>query len=360
MIMPIWKRYFLKQFIRMFFLFLICFYGLYVLIDFTSHTNALPHHQIQIRWIEAIEYYVYVFASRAEILLPVALLIAFVHTVSSLNVHQELVALMASGYQLRRLMQPFVLMGLLCVFLLYLNEEYMMPESMRKVRKIENQTKHHRAGRKSMLAVNHLILEDGSLLIYQHYDPAIEKFFDVYWIESIDSVYRIKTFSTAPENRGYYVDHLVREKNGELLQQAGYSSLTFPKIKFQTDSLQSYFEPDMLSISELAKMSAALPSDLNEKQSKILTAFFWKLAIPWLSLLAILAPAPFCTKFSRSPPLFMIYTCSLFGLIAFYMFMDAAQVVAKRQVIPPHWAVLAPFGMVFTYFFWQFRKLSSS
>ena len=48
MLVKIWEKYFFCEFIKIFFLFLCCFYGLYVLIDYASHTSALPHHQVQI------------------------------------------------------------------------------------------------------------------------------------------------------------------------------------------------------------------------------------------------------------------------------------------------------------------------
>jgi lipopolysaccharide export system permease protein len=83
MFKTIWERYFFKEFIKVFLLFLFCFYGLYILIDYASHTSALPHHQIQLHLYEVARYYLFVFASRAEILLPLALLIAFVKTVST-------------------------------------------------------------------------------------------------------------------------------------------------------------------------------------------------------------------------------------------------------------------------------------
>ena len=359
MLTAIWERYFLKQFIRMFFLFLFCFYGLYVLIDYASHTSALAHHQIQIPWYEVARYYLFVFASRAEILLPLSLVIAFVQTVCMLNSHQELVALMASGFNLKLLMRPFLLMGLLCVFLMYANEEFLLPEALRKLRRIEDATKHQRNRHTPRLAVNHVILEDGSLLIFQDYDTAKERFFDAYWIQSIDSIYRIKYLSPSPSIPvGFFVDHLVRQPTGELLQEVAYQELTFPAMQFNQELLHStILEPDILSISELAMQAIEVSPELNEKESKILTAFYWKLIIPWLCLLAILAPAPFCVRFSRQLPIFLIYVCSLFGLIAFYMFMDAAQVVAKRQVLSPLWAICLPFFATFGFFGWRYVKM---
>jgi lipopolysaccharide export system permease protein len=89
----IWERYFLKETLKIFFLFLFCFYGLYVLIDYASHTSGLPHHQIKISGKELIRYYLFIFSSRAEILIPFALLISTIKTICSLNISRELVAL---------------------------------------------------------------------------------------------------------------------------------------------------------------------------------------------------------------------------------------------------------------------------
>ncbi len=362
MFMTIWERYFLRQFIRMFFLFLFGFYGLYVLIDYASHTSTFAHHHIQIQWQEMARYYFFVFASRAEILLPLALLIAFVHTCCTLNSHQELVAFMASGFSLKVLMRPFMILGLLCVLLMYANEQLILPKALQKLRHMEDATKHKKNRNTSLLTAHHLILEDRSLLIFQDYDTTTERFFDVYWIQSIDSIYRIKYLSPViPNPIGYFVDHMVRQKNGELLQAAAYPELSFPNMEFNSDLLQStIMDPDIFSLSELAAQGLEVSSNLSEKESKILTAFYWKLMMPWLCLLAIIAPAPFCVRFSRQPPLFLIYVCSLFGLIAFYMFMDAAQVVAKRQVIPSLWAICGPFLITFAYFGWRFKRMKSA
>ncbi len=359
MLTMIWERYFLQKFFRMFFLFLICFYGLYILIDYVSHTSTFAHQGINIPWYEIARYYFFVFSSRAEILLPIALLIALVQTVCTLNTHQELVALMAGGFRLKLLMRPFLIIGLFCVFLMYVNEEFILPQALQKLRRMEDATKYAKNHHTTPPGVRHLVLEDGSLLIFQKYDSAKERFFDAYWIQSIDSIYRIKYLTptlTAP--LGFFVDHLVRQPTGELLQEDAYPELTFPNMRFNPEILQStILDPDILSISELAAQAFTLSSHLSEKESKILTAFYWKLTIPWLCLLAILAPTPYCVVFSRQLPVFLIYVCSVFGLLAFFMFIDAAQFVSRRQVISPLAAIGIPFWSTFSYYTWRFLKM---
>lgn len=358
--LKIWERYFIRQFIRMLVLFLSCFYGLYILIDYASHGNTITGSQASGEWQGIARYYFYVFASRAEILLPIALLIAFIYTALSLNTQNELVALQSSGFPLKTLMRPFITAALIAVFLIYANEQFFLPTALRKLRRIEDAAKHQKKGQALDLAARHVILEDGSVVVYQDYDTNEERFFDAYWIQSIDSIYRMKYLTPIPlPPTGYFVDHLTRQSNGEIYQKTSYLELPLPEMKFNVNHLQSaLIDPDILPLTALYRQSLDISSSPTEKESKILTAFYWKIIIPWLCLLAIIAPAPFCLRFSRAPPIFLIYVCSLFGMIAFYMLMDATQVVAKKQIFPPLWVIFVPFLLVFSYFGFRYKKLT--
>lgn len=355
----IWERYFIKEFTKVFFFFLFCFYGLYVLIDYASHTSALPHHHVQIRGFELARYYLFIFASRAEILIPIALLIALCKTLISLNVHGELVALMASGFKLKKLLRPFLIFATAAMILLFLNEQFLLPSALKKLRRIEDSTKHQRSRNTPNMTAHHMILQDGSIFLYQSYDTAKDQFFDAYWIQTIDSIYRIKYLSpNDPHPIGYFVDHLTRQPNQELALKESLEQYAFHNIQFSSEILHSSIvDPDALSLTELWAELPFQTDELSEKESKAWTAFYWKLMMPWLCLLAIMAPAPFCVKFSRQFPMFFIYICGIFGIIAFYLLMDASQIIAKRQVLTPLLAIGVPFMSIFGFFWWRYSKL---
>lgn len=357
--MRIWERYFIKEFLKILSVFLGCFYGLYILIDYASHTSALPHHQIHIKGAELFRYYLFIFVSRAEILIPVALLIAFIKTVCTLNRHQELVTLMAGGIKLKTLLRPFIVIGLIFTALIFLNEQFLLPTALKKLRRIEDATKHQK--RKPQMIAHSIVLEDGSLFLFQIYDTSKEQFFDSYWIQSIDSIYRIKFLSPLfPVPLGYFVDHLTRQPNGELDVVTSFSDHFFPDLHFNQEILQStLIDSDALSLTELwSQLPPEKKAVLSERESKLYTSFYWKILIPWLCFFAIIAPAPICVRFSRQMPLFLIYACGIFGLIGVYLFLDAAQVISQRQVLDPMWAFGFPFVLLFTIFGWRFIKLS--
>lgn len=358
MFTQIWERYFLKEFCKIFFLFLFCFYGLYVIIDYANRASALSHH-VHIPFMDTVKYYSFVFASRSEILLPFALLLATIKTLGSFNTHYELVALMAGGFRLHRLMRPFIFVGIVCMCLIFINEQFVLPTALKKLRRIEDATKHQKSRRHLEMAVNHAILEDGSLFLFQNYDTAKEQFFDAYWIPSTDQFYRMKYFSPYAEKpTGYFVDQIVRRPNGNLELANSYPEYAFKKMHFSQEMLHStIMDPDMLSLTELWGQLPSNGHEWSEKESKVSAAFYWKLFIPFLCLIAIMAPAPYCVRFSRQYPFFFIYVCGLFGLIAFYLVLDAAQVIARRQVASPLLAIGIPFWSVFTISSWRFAKM---
>lgn len=344
----IWQRYFLKEFSKIFLLFLFCFYGLYMIIDYASHTSGLSQHHLQIRWQDLGLYYFYVLVSQAEILIPLALLIAFLKTLCTLNSRNELVALMAGGIKLKTLLRPFLLVAFFGTALLYLNEEFMLPKALRSLQHVEDTSKDVQSQKNLPASVKSVVLEDGTTILYHSYNSATEQFFDVYWIRSIDDIYRIKYLSPYTEiPRGHYVDHLLRQPSGQIARVEAFDSRDFPEMHFNSDSLHDAFaSPEFFSLYELWQQMPSSSSAYSEKDSQILAAFYWKIGVPWLCLFAFLAPAPFCIQFSRQQPLFLIYVCSIFGLMAFYLVVGAAYILAKRQIVEPVIALAPLFGIV--------------
>lgn len=139
--LKIWQRHFIYQFTAVFFLFLICFYSFYILIDYSSRVGSFSQHPLFFGWKGLFFYYLYVFANRAEILLPLALLLAFIKTVLSLNVKNKLLALQTAGISLKNLMYPFIFFSLGSVILLYLNEEFILPYTLVEVNYLDHQAK---------------------------------------------------------------------------------------------------------------------------------------------------------------------------------------------------------------------------
>lgn len=353
----IWERYFLKELLKVFFLFLFGFYGLYVLIDYSTHSRSFKNYHFS--FSDIASFYGNEFVLRMDILIPFALLIACIKTLCMLNTHNELVALMAGGINLKRLMRPFILFGIACTLLTYFNSEVLQPKALKyhkklhQIRSKEKRKKHHHPH------IQQFTLEDNSSLIFQSFDEANHSFFDAYWVLSIDDIYRIRhlfLYDTAP--LGKFVEHLQRDAKGILSVVESFEEKTFPEIHINNKKLaETVVSPTDQSLSELRKKLVPHGDILSEKEARLQTTYYHKLAIPWLCLLAIMAPVPFCTRFSRTLPVFYIYALGLFGLVAFYLTMDAAVVLGERQVLAPAVAIWVPFGLLGAIVGWRYARL---
>ena len=104
-----------------------------------------------------VSYYAYDFVQRAEVLIPFALLISTIRVLTGLNANHELVALMASGIPLKRLLRPFILVGLLLTALLYVNTEFSLPHALKEIKHISESKMRKKNKSTQPYAVQHLI-----------------------------------------------------------------------------------------------------------------------------------------------------------------------------------------------------------
>jgi lipopolysaccharide export system permease protein len=156
---------------------------------------------------------------------------------------------------------------------------------------------------------------------------------------------------------GYYVDHLARMPNGNLEK-----SESFESFKFSSFQVQPIRSGKGSSPIENSKLSHLLHLLTHKKLStafeypQVLSCFLHKCMMPWLSFLVLIAVAPFCLNYSRSTPIFFIYTLALFSFIAFAALIDAMLILGENHIISPYAAVLLPFVLCFFGFGWKFLR----
>lgn len=344
----IWERYLAGEVLKIFSLFLLCFYGLYVLIDYSSHTGHFLtfHNGETIGYI--LEYYLHIFFTKMGLLFPLGLLIATVRALCQLNTNRELVALLSGGISLHRLLRPFLFLGFLLTILVYANEQFLTPLSEKKLKELEEVYKIEKRKKKKMPLVRSLLLKDQTKFLFQTYQNATQSFFDAYWIKSPSEIFRFQSLFPHEEvPRGVQVDRLRRNQEGVWEHVESFAEKTFPEIAFDREILYGTVTAETdFSLTELWHLLPRRRGSYDERESVLLATFYWKMAIPWLCLFVVILPAPFCVRFHRHLPTFLIYLGSLFGLIAFYLFLDALTVLAKRQVFAPFWAIFPLFFLV--------------
>ncbi|MBF5059516.1 LptF/LptG family permease [Candidatus Neptunochlamydia vexilliferae] len=344
----IWQRYFLREILKVFFLFLFSFFALYVLVDYSMHMQEILKSDT-IKWKGLGVYYGMLFSRRCDLLLPLALLISSVKVLTTLNRRNELLALQTAGVALHKLTRPFFFVGLLCVGLSYLNFEFVAPKSFSYISQFEKKYLKKKSKRKEKKEKIHILpLEDGSRLLYQYYDPVKKEFFDLFWIASQDKVYYMKTLSSRGE--GTFVDLMERKEKG-MEKTASYLSHTFKNLHLNFD-LENYFEQGMdnRSITELIQIGTSQAPLFEDKRPIALTHLYFKIVMPWLPVLVLLGAAPFCVPSVRNLPTFLIFALTIFGYITFFTIMDGCMVLGETGALSPFWAIF-PLPILFSFIF---------
>ncbi|MBS0629205.1 MAG: LptF/LptG family permease [Verrucomicrobia bacterium] len=353
--MKIWEKYILREFLKIFALFLFGFYFLYAIIDYSTHIQEFAHGK-NLPILKIFQYYFFQFVKRADILIPLAVLLGTIKVLCQLNINRELVAFQSAGIAQKKLLRPLFLMGTLCTLSCLAINEFAIPHSLNFIDKFYDShlSRSQRANRKEPFHVLHL--EDHTRLVYQYFDQEKDALFDVIWIRSADDIWRMKYLKADSEDLlGQWVDHLVRVGEG-FQKEASYPTYLFTEINWTKEiPRKGYIPYENRSIHELIAFLRQ-PFASYEKQ-EILTQLLFKLAMPTSCFLVLIGVVPFCIGYRRDLSPFFIYVFALFGFIAFVAFMDAAVILSENETASAYVAILAPFAFAFSIFGWRYVRV---
>ncbi len=289
---------------------------------------------------------------------PLALLIATLKVLFSLNSKGELVALQASGLSAKRILRPFFILALICTIFNCASMEFLLPSSLNFLDGFRQSHFKHSLNGNRKEPIHVIYLKDRSKIVYQSEDKAKGLFFDVFWICSADDIWRMKHLSTNPEQPiGYYVDHIVRSTEGNFEKIASFEKYTFPSFRLQPDPAgKGYIPIENRKPSELFRLLLHKKATTAFEHPQILTHFLHKCTLPFLSFLVVIAAAPFCFRHSRSLPVFFTYALALFAFVAFAALINSTLILGESQAISAYNAILLPFALCFLGFGLKFVK----
>lgn len=341
----IWRRYLFSSILKVFFLFLGCFFFLYSLLDYSLHMQDFLVDK-KIQFSHVFIYYFYQFIKRADLLVPLALMIATLKVLLTLNARGELVALQASGLSAKRLLRPFFLLALVCTLFNWASAEFLLPSSLNFLDRFrQDHFKHVDDKRKEPIHV--LFLKDHSKIIYQKKEKGL--LYDVFWIRSAQEIWRMKYLNPDPEAPvGYFADCILSNTEGVFEKSASFEQIAFSPFRLQKDPIGKGLIPI-----ENQRLSRLVPQLTNPQA---LSHFLHKCLMPLLSFLVILGVAPYCLRYSRTQPVFFLYAMALFLFIAFAAFIDASLILGETQVLSAYVATLLPFVLAFASFGWLYHR----
>jgi lipopolysaccharide export system permease protein len=341
----LWERYIFSELLKMFLFFIFSFYLLYILIDYSIHARHFSKIP-DLKWIDIGTYYFYLFIKRLDLVLPLALLIALNKVLLYLNQKNELMALFVGGLKKIQLLRPFFLLAFLITLLTFFNFEWMIPRSLDYLETFENKYFRKNVSQNfSSPSAYCIFLDHGGKIFFRSHHISTHSLEDVFYVESLDSIWKMQSLTLYPDSaKGSYVEHLVRDDQGLLVKDHSYDTHLFSHLIINLSSRKKMEIPfEHRSLFSLYSFMRAKSPLYQENASKIQTHFFFKLVMPFISFLVIIACAPFCMIFSRKLPIFMIYAMSIFGVVAFFTMMDTAVILGENHLLSPLLAITIPF-----------------
>ncbi|NGX29302.1 MAG: hypothetical protein K940chlam4_00133 [Candidatus Anoxychlamydiales bacterium] len=349
----IWERKLFFNTLKLILFFLVAIFLIVIVIDFSIHgAKIFAHSKTSISLI--LKYYFNLFFIQLNLFLALTFLLAIIKVLSDMNIHHELTALRMAAISAKKLSRPFFIIAIFISIISFINFQYFYPKSLSfKDSFKEKYLKKTNYAKKMQPSV--IYLEDGAKLVYQKYDQLQNKLFDAYFIKNSSDIWHAKylTFNEK-EAVGKYVDHLTRkDKNFEKIES--YESYSFKDIEI--DENINMFEPfENRSITNLFKQNLSKNICLKEK-NEILSYLNYKLAMPFVSLIIVLAIFPPLIAFSKNISIFFICTFALFGFIIFHTIMDSALILAENAARAPYIILWLPIIIISFIFGRRFKKI---
>ena len=288
--------------------------------------------------------------------LPLTFMFGIIKVVCGMNGHNELVALQMAGVSLERFVRPIFLLGAFFTCLCLGNFEFIAPKSLFFVDSFH--MAHLKKGKKlEDKNIGVYLLKDNTKLVYQK-KTGPNELADVFWIRSTSDIWHMKRLNLeAIPPLGFFADHLERNKKHLFEKTQSFKEQAFSQMDFSLSEAQEAKTPfETRSLSTLAFNLAKKEYSSRKERATLSAQLNYKLAASLLSLLIALSITPFCLKFSKNVPVFLISALSISGFIIFFISMDAAMILAENQALSPFFAIWAPLLTLGLFFSAHFIK----
>ena len=306
------------------------------------------------------EYYALKMPELLVLVMPIALLLALLYTLTQLSRHHELIAIQNAGQSLWRTSVPYLAVGLLFTGIVaWLNEKF-VPESLDQTQALLTRHADAKAGPSSDWKTNlHFRnAKDGRIWIVSAYNARTFEMKDphVEWRLPGGAV-RLIIAKTASRTNGvwtfYEVEELIRsgQPANPFPETRKTGALAMPEfsetprdievqIKFNRMSTLDAAKKPALSLAEIGYLKEHL--QLNVRDTALLdTLFHYRLATPWTCLVVVLISLPFGAPSGRRN-VYVGVASSIFICFVFFVLLRLGLALGTSGKAPAWAAAWAP------------------
>jgi len=318
--------------------------------ELVRELGDLQEHKL--RAGDILEYYVVRAPEIFVRILPIALLLALLYTLTNHARHHEITAMRAAGVSLWRLCLPYLLVGLLATGLLFGLNELCVPDSTDLAERIKYRRDPHSAG---ALAANHVrnlgVPNDREGRRWQIgiYNPQTAEMINpqVFWTRSDGSrlwlfaerAIRTNDIWTFYNARQFYE---TGQSNALLVPILKTNELAMPEFSETPDQIKS--EANLASgslrgrqadtpITEILNYLRLHPKPKRAERSWLYTKLHGRLAAPWTCLVVVLIALPFGAASGRRN-VFVGVASSILICFIFFVLQQVGMALGSGGYVP--------------------------
>jgi LPS export ABC transporter permease LptG len=304
-------EYILREFTGMFALVLAGFVLLMIVFTFFDLVGDILRNHIALSIVGA--YLLNLTPSMLYNIAPLAVLIAALVTFGVMNRNSEIVAIKATGISLYRLIIPIVTMAAVLAVVLFLFDQYYLPQANRKQEALRNQIKgrptqtYLHPEQKWMFGQKPLPGEPGRIFYYEFFDPDRNEFANLSVFEFDPGTFQLtrrifaKRVVWSRDSAGWVFENgWVRDVEGANVRDyRTFLETSFPEIRATPD----YFKKEDLQSQEMnfGQLDHYI-HDLQQSgfDTKRLSVALWhKLSYPLIAVVMAVLAIPFALSMGR-------------------------------------------------------------
>ncbi len=297
--MRIVDRYLLQGFVLALLYCLALFFVLFVVIDVFNHLDEFLKHGVSFRII--ISYYLYSIPSIFVQVVPIAVLAAILYMLGNLNRHNEILALKASGVSSFHILAPYLFMGVLISFGVFLLSEKVVPHTaVTSTSIMEGLIEKGKKNFDERSIKNVTLFTKGNRMVFaREFEISTSTLYDVVLFE--DAPHRLVQNKITAKKARYedqawtFYDTIRYQMNrrGELAAEPVFSdSLRLGLEAKPDDFLKESSQVEFMSTRQLDEYIRHLEGASKKLAKKLLVDFHYKIAFPFVSFVVILIGAP--------------------------------------------------------------------
>ena len=303
--MKIIDRYIAKQLLVPIIFCSIALIFLVFMADIFDYLDEMLRHKTSFAYI--LKYYLLLIPETFVATISWACLLATIYVLSSLNYHNEIIAMKIAGLEITSIIRPIIFIGFFMGILSFLISDQIVPMASRKAAEILKERIEKKRSKEERGIFEHVTHYGGKNRLYyaRAFHTKEEKLEDfiVLWLDSDRNVKKKTVAREAIWNGSAWELHhatdYTMEQKGEMLGEPVFQEIAvYPEInETPQDFLRSLHEGALISYRELKDYIEKLKTN-GVKISTELVSLHQKLAYPWYSLTVMFLCVPFLAKTS--------------------------------------------------------------